>query len=181
MGKVMEEISGEIVEFIRGQRVFFVATAPLGGGGHVNVSPKGLDCLRILGGKRVAYADLTGSGNETSAHVSENGRITLMFCGFEERPMIVRIYGRGRVVLRGEGEWGELAGLFPEHVGLRQIIVVEVSRVGTSCGFGVPVMKFVGERGLMEEWARKKGEEGLEEYRREKNGRSIDGLGARVE
>jgi hypothetical protein len=176
MGKVMDEISGKLAEFIRAQRVFFVATAPVSDTGHVNLSPKGLDTFRILSPKRVAYADMTGSGNETSAHLAENGRITLMFCGFEERPRIVRIYGRGRTVLRGDGEWKELAAAFEDHVGLRQLIVVEVRRVGTSCGFGVPMMRFVDERGLLQEWAMKKGQEGLDAYRREKNVRSIDGL-----
>ena len=176
MGKVMDEISEELAEFIRGQRVFFVATAPLSAEGHVNLSPKGLDTFRILSPKRVAYADMTGSGNETSAHLAENGRITLMFCGFEERPKIVRIYGRGRTVLRGEAEWAELAAMFGEQIGLRQMIVIDVSRVMTSCGFGVPMMKFVDEREMLEEWAQKKGTERLEAYRWEKNVRSIDGL-----
>ena len=176
MGKVMDEVSGELAEFIRGQRVFFVATAPLSAEGHVNLSPKGLDTFRILSPKRVAYADMTGSGNETSAHLAENGRITLMFCGFEDKAKILRIYGRGRTVLRGEPQWAELADGFEDSVGLRQMIVIDVSRVMTSCGFGVPVMKFFDERGMLEEWARKKGTEGLEAYRREKNARSIDGL-----
>jgi len=178
MGKVMDEISEELAEFIRAQHVFFVATAPLAREGHVNLSPKGLDTFRIVSPKRVAYADMTGSGNETSAHLAENGRITLMFCGFDERPKIVRIYGRGRTVLRGKGEFAELATAFEDHVGLRQLIVVEVTRVGMSCGFGVPVMNFVDERGLLAEWAMKKGKEGLEAYRREKNAFSIDGLSA---
>src|SRR5206468_6519565 len=126
--------------------------------------------------KRVAYADMTGSGNETSAHVAENGRITLMFCGFDERPKILRIYGRGRTVLRDNREWEQLAGPFKNHISLRQMIVVDVTRVASSCGFGVPQMTFVDERGLLQEWAKKKGKEGLEAYRREKNLRSIDGL-----
>ena len=176
MGKVMDEISSELAEFIRAQHLFFVATAPLNRDGHVNLSPKGLDTFRILSPRRVAYADLTGSGNETSAHLAENGRITLMFCGFEERPKIVRIYGQGRAVLRRDGEWAELSGGFEPHISLRQIILIDVTRVGTSCGFGVPVMKFMDERGMLQEWARKKGKDGLEVYRREKNLRSIDGL-----
>src|SRR5258706_111461 len=126
--------------------------------------------------RQVAYADMTGSGNETYAHLAENGRITLMFCGFEERPKIVRIYGRGRTVLRGDADWTNLAAPFEESVGLRQIILVDVNRVASSCGFGVPMMKFVDERGLLQEWAAKKGKDGLEAYRREKNVRSIDGL-----
>ncbi len=180
MGNVMDEISQELADFIGAQRVFFVATAPLGREGHVNLSPKGLDTFRVLSPRQVAYADMTGSGNETSAHLAENGRITLMFCGFEERPKIVRIYGRGRTVLRGDADWTNLAAPFEESVGLRQIILVDVNRVASSCGFGVPMMKFVDERGLLQEWAMKKGKEGLEAYRREKNVRSIDGLSAPI-
>jgi hypothetical protein len=176
MGKVMLEISDELAEFIRSQRVFFVATAPLSSEGHVNLSPKGLDTFRILSPKRVAYADMTGSGNETSAHLAENGRITLMFCAFEEKPKILRIYGRGRTVLKTDPDWSALADGFEDRVGLRQLIVTDVTRVMTSCGFGVPLMKFLDERGMLEEWAEKKGKDGLEAYRREKNTRSIDGL-----
>src|SRR5882724_9656784 len=135
MGKVLNEISDELATFIRAQHVFFVATAPLSRDSHVNLSPKGLDTFLILSPTRVAYADMTGSGNETSAHLSENARITLMFCGFEERPKIVRIYGKGRTVLRGEAEWTNLAAAFEESVGLRQIIMVDVNRVASSCGF----------------------------------------------
>src|SRR5262245_58220114 len=108
MGKVWDEISEELAEFIRAQHVFFVASAPLSKEGHINLSPKGLDTFRILSPKCVAYADMTGSGNETSAHLAENGRITLMFCGFEERPRILRIYGQGRTVLRADAQWPQL-------------------------------------------------------------------------
>ena len=132
--------------------------------------------LNLIGVPQDKSADMTGSGNETSAHLRENGRITLMFCAFEERPKILRIYGRGRTVLRNETDWANLAAAFEQSVGLRQIILVDVNRVATSCGFGVPMMKFVDERGLLEEWAKKKGSDGLEAYRREKNVRSIDGL-----
>jgi hypothetical protein len=176
MGKVMDEISQELAEFIRAQPVFFVATAPLSHRGHINLSPKGLDTFRILSPRRVAYADMTGSGNETSAHLAENGRITMIFCGFDDRPKILRIYGRGRTVLRGDAQWRELAAPFEQHVSLRQMIVVDVSRVATSCGFGVPLMTFIDERGMLREWAMKKGKDGLKSYRREKNLHSIDGL-----
>jgi len=176
MGRVMDEISEELAEFIRAQHVFFVATAPLSETGHVNLSPKGLDTFRIFSSRRVAYADMTGSGNETSAHLAENGRITLMFCGFDERPRILRVYGTGQTVLKRDSQWPDLVASFEHRLGLRQIIVVDVKRVMTSCGFGVPQMQFVQERGMLEEWARKKGQEGLEAYRQEKNQRSIDGL-----
>jgi hypothetical protein len=176
MGKVMDEISDELAEFIRAQHVFFVATAPLSEEGHINLSPKGLDTFRILSLRRVAYADMTGSGNETSAHLAENGRITLMFCGFDQQPKILRIYGTGQTVLKRHAQWPGLMESFEERLGVRQIIVVDVKRVMTSCGFGVPQMQFVQERGMLEEWAQKKGEDGLEAYRQEKNQRSIDGL-----
>jgi hypothetical protein len=176
MGNVTDEISQELADFIRAQHVFFVATAPLSSQGHVNLSPKGLDTLRILSPRRVAYADLTGSGNETSAHLAENSRITLMFCGFDQKPKILRLYGRGRTILSPDPDWPALAAHFHAHIGLRQMIVVDITRVMTSCGFGVPVMNFVDERSLLEEWASKKGKEGLVAYRREKNIRSIDGL-----
>ena len=140
MAKVYTHISDELAAFIVAQPLFFVASAPLAAEGHVNLSPKGLDCLRILGSNRVAYLDLTGSGNETSAHLAENGRITLMFCAFSGAPSILRLYGRGTVALPDTSAWNDLRGLFPNHAGARQIIAVDVERVQTSCGFAVPLM-----------------------------------------
>jgi aryl carrier-like protein len=176
MGKVMEEISDELAEFIRAQPLFFVATAPLSAQAHVNLSPKGLDTIRILSSKRVAYADMTGSGNETSAHLADNGRITLMFCSFDEHPGILRIYGKGQTILKTDSRWSQLASDFTDHLGLRQIILIDISRVATSCGFGVPQMQFLQERPTLEAWANKKGPDGLAAYHQEKNTRSIDGL-----
>jgi hypothetical protein len=176
MAQTYESITDELRRFIEGQHVFFVGSAPLSGEGHVNVSPKGLDCFRVLSPTRVAYVDLTGSGNETSAHVHENGRVTFMFCAFEGKPRILRLYGRGRVVLAGSPGWAEFAGIFPAYPGVRQVIVAELDRVQTSCGFAVPLMEFVGDRDLLPKWAEKKGVEGLAEYRRKKNARSIDGV-----
>jgi len=176
MGKTYDGITEELRGFIEEQRMFFVASAPLDGGGHVNVSPKGLDAFRVLGDKRVAYLDLTGSGNETSAHVEENGRITLMFCAFEASPKILRLYGRGRTVLVGADGWDQLASHFEMRPGVRQIIVVDVERVQTSCGFGVPLYEFQGHRDMLPAWAEKKGSEGIERYQREKNVASIDGM-----
>ena len=176
MGKTYDSITPELREFIGTQKMFFVATAPLDGGGHVNVSPKGLDCFRVLGEKRVAYLDLTGSGNETSAHVEENGRITVMFCAFEGDPKILRLYGRGRTVLVGADGWNELASHFEMRPGARQIIVAEIERVQTSCGFGVPMYEFAGQREMLPAWVAKKGPEGIAKYQREKNAASIDGL-----
>lgn len=179
MGAALTAISPELEAFIKAQHVFFVGSAP-GEGGHVNVSPKGLDTLRILSPTRVAYLDLTGSGNETAAHVTQNGRLTIMFCAFEGKARIVRLYGRGRVVMPGDGEWAGLAGAFPAQAGARQVIVLEIERVASSCGFGVPRLAFVGERPDLPEWAQRKGETGLEEYRAKVNRVSIDGLPAPV-
>ena len=177
MGQALQCITPELQQFIGAQPVFFVASAPLAGDGHVNLSPKGLDSLRVLSPTRVAYLDLTGSGNETSAHLTENGRITFMFCAFSGPPRILRLYGRGVVVLPDTPEWGMLAPLFPTFPGTRQIIAADIHRVQTSCGFGVPVMKVVEQRDTLLRWAVAKGEE-LPEYRRKKNVRSIDGLTA---
>lgn len=175
MGKVVECITEALQAFIEAQPLFFVATAPLSREGHVNLSPKGLDCFRVLSPSCVAYLDLTGSGNETAAHLQENARITFMFCAFEGPPRILRLYGTGGVVLPGETRWAELAALFPEYPGVRQIIVADIERVQTSCGFAVPLMEYVGQRDTLLRWAEAKGN-GLPRYRQEKNSRSIDGL-----
>lgn len=176
MANVLPEITDHIREFISEQSVFFVASAPLAADGHINLSPKGLDTFRVLGPDRVAYLDLTGSGNETAAHLGENGRITLMFCAFDGRPMILRLFGRGRSVLAGTDEWSELIGNFEEITGARQIVVADVHRVQTSCGFGVPTMGTPMHRDQLVKWAERKGPEGLSEYRRQKNTESIDGI-----
>ncbi len=176
MAIVYARINDKLRDFIKAQHMFFVGTAPLSGEGHVNLSPKGLDCLRILSPLRVAYLDLVGSGNETSAHLMENGRITFMFCAFEGDPKILRLYGRGHVVLPGEPEWEELVGLFPPYEGKRQLIVADITRVQTSCGFGVPLYRFEGDREHLPNWLEGKGPTRLETYKQKYNLRSIDGL-----
>jgi hypothetical protein len=176
VAKLYDQITDRLAEFITAQPMFFVASAPLAADGHVNVSPKGLDSLRILSPRRVAYLDLTGSGNETSAHLHENGRITFMFCAFSGPPNILRLYGQGYTVLPGSDEWTQLAPLFPHYHGARQIIVADIERVQTSCGFAVPQMDYVGQRDTLLRWADARDDQGLEEYRCEKNVRSIDGL-----
>jgi hypothetical protein len=169
-------ISDDLAQWWAAQPMFFVATAPGGTGGHVNCSPKGLDTLRILGPTRVAYLDLTGSGVETIAHLRDNGRITLMACAFNGAPRISRIYGAGMVHELGSPGFNDLAPNFPELPGRRAIIDVAVDRVTTSCGYAVPLMDLAGDRERLLDWARAKGDQGLEEYRSSKNALSIDGM-----
>ena len=180
MGKEMEEITAEHKSFIGDQHLFFVTTAPLNKEGHINLSPKGFDCFRVLSPTRVGYLDIVGSGNETSAHLLENGRITFMFCAFDGPPKILRLYGRGRTVLPGDTEWEELSKQFTILPATRQIIVADIFKVKSSCGFGIPLYDFKEERDHAIKWAEKKGEDGLEEYKKEKNMVSIDGLPAPI-
>jgi hypothetical protein len=177
MGKIFECITPDLKMFIEAQPVFFVATAPLANIGHVNLSPKGLDCLRLVSPSQIAYLDLTGSGNETAAHLAENGRITFMFCAFSDAPRILRLYGTGAVVLPETAGWAELIRRFPAFPGIRQIITAEITRVQTSCGYGVPLMEFGAQRDTLLRWAEAKGET-LPVYRQAKNAKSIDGLPA---
>jgi len=171
-----QEITPEILEWIKQQHVFFVSTAPLSAQGHVNCSPEGLDTFRVLNPKEVAYLDITGSSAETIAHVRENGRILFMFCAFTGGAKIVRLHGRGTVVLPGSERWGELIDRFPPQPGTRSIIVAKIARVGNSCGFGVPTYNYVQERKALTRWAESKGSAGLIQYKAENNSRSIDGL-----
>lgn len=176
MAERFASISPQLADWWRAQPMFFVATAPAGSEGHVNLSPKGHDTLRILDTNRVAYLDLTGSGIETIAHLRENGRITLMACAFNGNPRISRIYGTGLVHPLGTPEFDALAGEFPELPGRRAIIEIGVERVTTSCGYAVPLMDLVADRDRLIEWAEKKGDDGIEEYWGKKNRASIDGL-----
>ncbi|NQX70178.1 pyridoxamine 5'-phosphate oxidase family protein [Paenibacillus alba] len=178
MGKSFEALLPDHEQFIAKQHIFFVGSAPLSGEGHVNLSPKGHDVFRILSKNEVAYLDLTGSGNETSAHLEEsgNGRITVMFMAFEGPPMILRLYGEGRVVLPGTQEWEAIAPRFTLLPGARQMIVVDVHEVKTSCGYSVPFYNYEGERTTLQKWATQKGEQGLTDYWQEKNRVSMDGL-----
>lgn len=176
MGKFFDSIKASHRDFIQQQHLFFVATAPLSAEGRINLSPKGLDCFRVLGDNKVAYMDLVSSGNETSAHTLENGRITFMFCSFDEKPTILRLYGKGFTVLRDSEQWELYAPAFVIYPSTRQIIVADIFLVQTSCGFGVPLFEYTGERDIHFEWAEKKGEEGLQEYIRQNNLKSLDGL-----
>jgi predicted pyridoxine 5'-phosphate oxidase superfamily flavin-nucleotide-binding protein len=173
MAKKLDKISTTLTEFIEKQHLFFVGTA--GESGTINVSPKGMDTFKVIDGNRVMWLNLTGSGNETGAHLLKNNRITIMFCAFEGNPLILRLYGSARIYHEGDTEWLENIKLFPEMKGARQIMDVHVQLVLTSCGFGVPLMDFQSERTVLTEWAAKKGPEGLIAYHKEKNTMSLDG------
>lgn len=177
MGKVLDGIDDKLAQWLRTQPVFFVATAPRADDQHINLSPKGLaGSFDVLDEHTVAYLDLTGSGAETIAHLRENGRIVLMFCAFEGRPSIVRLHGHGRVVTPSDSGFDELRARFPEQVGVRSIIVVDVTRVSDSCGYGVPAMTYQQDRDVLTLSNAKRGEDGLAAYRQEMNSVSIDGL-----
>ncbi|WAL62274.1 pyridoxamine 5'-phosphate oxidase family protein [Thermocoleostomius sinensis] len=176
MAKVFDCITDELQQFIAKQHMFFVATAPLSAAGHVNLSPKGLDSFRILSPNRVAYLDLTGSGNETSAHLHENGRITFMFCAFQGKPLILRLYGKGQTILSTSPAWEVLLSHFSDMPGIRQLVVADIDRVQTSCGSGVPLYDYQAQRQALLKWAETKGPDGLQQYHQQKNLISIDGL-----
>ncbi len=175
MGRLYDSLE-EVREFLEAQHLFFVATAPAGREGHLNLSPKGLDGFRVLGPTTAAYVDYPGSGVETIAHLRENGRIVLMFCAFTGSPNIVRLWGRGEVVEPDDARFAELVTQFTPTLHVRSVIRIDVTRIGSSCGFGVPLYDYAGERDVLARWAEKKGAEGLERYQAEKNGQSIDGL-----
>ena len=176
MGQVTDEIKTIHKTFIEKQHIFFVATAPLSQNGHVNLSPKGLNSFQVLSPNKVAYLDFISSGNETSAHTLENERITFMFCSFESKPRILRLYGKGRVVLPNMNEWDAISDNFNVTSSTRQIIVADIHRVQTSCGFGVPLFDYKGQRDIHNKWADTLGNEKLEKYMIENNLVSIDGL-----
>lgn len=180
MARVLDGIDDALAAWLAAQHVFFVGTAPLGAAGHVNVSPKGFaGSFVVLGTHEVAYLDHIGSGAETVAHLRENGRITIMFCAFDGKPNIVRLYGRGEVLRPGDEGFDALATRFGELPrGARSIVRVRLDRVSDSCGFGVPFMDFVAERDTMPTWVSKKSDDALVDYVAEKNATSIDGLPA---
>ncbi len=177
MGRTYPSIDSRLRAFVEAQRVFFVATAPSGTGGHVNLSPKGLDSFRILDEQTVAYVDFVGSGVETIAHLRDNGRICVMFCAFEGPPSIVRLHGHGEVVEPQAPRFAQLRPMFPDAPpgSVRAIIVARVTRISDSCGSGVPLYHHAGDRPQLAAWAERKGPTGLHQYQRDKNVRSIDG------
>jgi hypothetical protein len=177
MGTVLDALDATLVDWIGRQHVFFVATAP-SEGGHVNLSPKGHDSFRVIDLSTVAYLDLTGSGAETIAHTRQNGRITVMFCAFEGPPQILRLFGSGQAHPVGSPRFDELAARFSTLPGARSIISVAIDRVQTSCGYSIPFMDYRAERPTLQQWAQRKGEDGLRAYWADKNVKSIDGLPA---
>lgn len=176
MGSIFPELNERLCEFIAQQKIFFVASAPLAADGHVNLSPKGLDCLRILDPSTVAYVDFNGSGSETVAHVHENGRLTLMFCAFQGPPRILRLRGRAEVIERSDDRWNNYYGRLPHDLGARSIIVLHIEMVADSCGYGIPLYDYVGERNQLFAWCDRKGRAGIAEYQSQKNRYCIDGL-----
>ena len=176
MSSASTALDDALTAFLREQHLFFVATAPAGGEGHINLSPKGHDTFRVLDATTVAYLDLTGSGVETIAHLRQNGRITLMFCALSGPPKIVRLYGRGEVILPESEEFTELSALFGDQPARRAVIRVRLSRVATSCGYGIPRFDYIAERDQLAKWAEKKGPDGIAKYQRDNNAESIDGL-----
>ncbi|MDP1946878.1 MAG: pyridoxamine 5'-phosphate oxidase family protein [Nitrospirota bacterium] len=174
MAQRYSELSDAHIQFIAKQKIFFVGTATTDS--RINISPKGMDSLLVLSNRRIAWLNVTGSDNETSAHVQQQPRMTVMFCAFDGPPLILRLYGTARVVHPHDPEWRELLSLFPPLPGARQIFDVTIDLVQTSCGMAVPYLSYAGDRELLNEWADKKGEEGLRQYQEEKNQVSLDGI-----
>ena len=173
MAKRLSQLSPQLQKFIEAQPIFFVGTAAPEG--MVNISPKGMDSLRVLKPNRVAWLNVTGSGNETVAHLLQSPRMTLMFCAFQGAPLILRLYGTAHMVQPGDAEWDAASGLFPLLLGARQIYILNVSLVQTSCGMAVPRMDYVADRREQTDWAEAKSDEELRAYRREKNTLSLGG------
>jgi len=173
MGKQLQHLTPDLKAFIEDQKLYFVATAMKEG--RINLSPKGIDSLRVLEDNRVIWLNLTGSGNETATHLNYSDRMTLMFCAFEGNPRIVRLYGKAAVYHPRDESWERLIGLFPDIPGSRQILDLHIELVQISCGMGVPLMDYKGTRTELIEWAQNKGDEGLKDYMKQKNIRSLDG------
>ena len=174
MAKFYTSITKRLQSFIEKQKMFFVATAP--SNGRVNLSPKGMDSFRVVNENKVLWLNVTGSGNETAAHLLENNRITIMFCSFEGAPNILRLYGKGKEIKPNDTEWKSVISLFPEIPGTRQIFEIDVESAQTSCGMSIPFYDYKGERNELNDWAKEKGESGIQQYWKEKNQTSIDGF-----
>ena len=178
MGKKLDAITPELKEFIQNQKVFFVGTAA--NDGRVNVSPKGTDSFRVIDKNKIVWLNLTGSGNETAAHLLKNNRMTIMFCAFEGKPLILRLYGKAKIYHKRDSGFHNYSNLFAENTGARQIIEMDVDLVQTSCGFAVPFMDFKEERTTLNAWAEKQGEDKIKAYWKEKNTVSIDGFETKI-
>lgn len=179
MGKLLDCLTKKETDFIANQKIFFVATTP--NVGKINLSPKGMDSFRVLNEKQVIWLNLTGSGNETQAHVDENGRMTIMMCSFKGAPNILRLYGQATAILPHDKNYTKYINIFPKHNGTRQLLLLDIDAVQNSCGFGVPYYEYSGERDTLGLWANKKGEEGIRAYQEEKNTTSIDGKEIRID
>jgi hypothetical protein len=178
MSKFYTKITPRIQNFIENQKIFFVATAPISG--RINLSPKGMESFRVVDKNRVLWLSVTGSGNETGAHLLENGRITIMFCAFEGAPNILRLYGKGKEIKKGDSTWNDLIPLFPETPGTRQILDITIESVQTSCGMSIPFFDYKSERNELNDWASIKGEKGIKQYWEDNNQKSIDGLPTKI-
>lgn len=178
MGKKTEHLTPDHIEFIKDQKIFFVGTAAESG--RVNISPKGMDTFHVLETNKIVWLNLTGSGNETAAHLLRNNRMTIMFCAFEGTPMILRLYGQATVFHPRDTGFNEYIHHFRKDNGNRQIIVMDIDLVQSSCGFAVPLMAYVEDRKILTDWAEKKGPEGIETYWKEKNLKSIDGFDTNI-
>ena len=167
MSKFYTKITSRLQKFIEAQKIFFVATTP--NSGRINLSPKGMDSFKVMNENRVLWLNVTGSGNETAAHLLENERITMMFCSFEKVPTILRLYGKGREIKPTDAAWKELVSLFPETPGTRQIFDIAIDSAQTSCGMSIPFYEYKGERNDLNNWAKEQGKEKMEQYWKDKN------------
>ncbi len=179
MAKRFDALGADHIAFIEAQHMFFTGSAAATG--RVNISPKGMDTLRVLGPDRIAFLNLTGSGNETAGHLREDPRLTLMWCGFEKRPLILRCYGSARMIQHSDPDWSAMLELFPDLPGARQICDVKIDMVQSSCGYAVPFMDYAGERDTLRHWAEDKGYDGLRAYWAEKNAETLDGRPTGIE
>lgn len=178
MGEKFLEISEKHINFIKKQKIFFVATATESS--YINISPKGMDCFRVIAPNNVIWLNATGSGNETAAHILENPRMTIMFSAFEGSPMILRLYGKAKVIHKNDKEWKSLLTHFADIPSARQIFNLKIDLVQKSCGFGVPLYSYSGERTLMRDWADKQGQKGIEKYWEKKNQTSLNGISTHI-
>jgi len=178
MAKKLDSITPELKEFIEKQHIFFVGTTA--NEGRINISPKGMDSFRVIDSNKIVWLNLTGSGNETAAHLLKNNRMTIMFCAFEGKPLILRLYGVAKMYHPRDTQYHQYITLFEENVGARQIVEMDIELVQTSCGMAVPLMDLKAERTLLDDWATNKGKQGIKTYWKERNTKSIDGFETKV-